>query len=170
MPSIQYPMFNLDMDGCSANLDLHYENLFGQHPSGHTDEQFWVNVNSQPTFFRTIPVHDDFRRVFELASNFRHGWLTSCPKDSYLVVAQQKKEWLHELEFMHQHTYFCPVPGKKNKVAFMQNKGDVLIDDLEENINQWIEHGGRGILHRTVDQTIREIIQIVNEVEGEMYV
>jgi hypothetical protein len=65
-------------------------------------------------------------------------------------IREQKIEWLknHNIEFPVNL-----VPGKRLKRNF-SNQNSLLIDDTAQNIDQWREEGGIGILHTDALTTI----------------
>lgn len=72
-----------------------------------------------------------------------------------LTAAQDKERWVREhLKVDYPvHT----VIGRQQKQLFVHTPGDILIDDHPENIEQWTNAGGHGILHTDVWKTIHEL-------------
>jgi 5'-nucleotidase len=160
------PYFNLDMDGVSANFELHYLECFGHTHNSVPDTEMWAHIDSNPEFFSTIPLMHEVYILFDYVSQHPHGWLTACPKKDFLRVAKQKREWLHLNALMDVDTGFIPSPGGKDKPAYMQHKGAVLVDDFDRNVNAWIAEGGVGILYRDIDQVMEELYQIVRNAQN----
>lgn len=74
-------------------------------------------------------------------------------------VARDKKQWCAD------HGIFYPVnavPGRWTKKDWARPTA-ILIDDTQDVIDGWIQKGGQGILHRSVEQTITEIQQIMKK-------
>jgi hypothetical protein len=71
--------------------------------------------------------------------------LTAAPdNDKHFEIARHKKAWVK------QHlgdVMVLPSYGSARKAAFIQNPGDILIDDWKKNIEAWEAEGGVGIKH-----------------------
>lgn len=69
-----------------------------------------------------------------------------------------KLNWIKENigERFVKRTYIC-APEEKRIFA----KGNVLIDDMEKNIKEWEEAGGKGFLYKSFDENIEEIMDFL---------
>jgi len=104
----------------------------------------WANVASVPDFFSGLPETPDARKLWDLAdANGKARILTALSKSLDSCLAQ-KLSWVKV--FGIDIDRVTAVTGRKNKVLYCQ-PGDVLIDDLKENIEAWESAGGRGILY-----------------------
>lgn len=153
----EQPYINLDMDGVSADFDLHYLQTFGHPHKSVPDTEMWDNINSKEDFFATVPLMSDVHILFDFASQFQHGWLTACPKHDFMRVARQKREWNHLNGLMRPNTGFIPSPGGSSKPAYLQHLGAILIDDFDRNILAWREAGGTGILYQNINQAMGDL-------------
>lgn len=163
------PYFNLDMDGVSADFDTHYLEEFGHSHKSVPDDVMWNNIDSRPDFFATIPLLTDAYILLDRVAPYDHGWLTACPKHDFLRVSQLKREWNHVHNLMKPNTGFIPSPGGRNKPAFLQHFGAVLIDDFDRNVKAWREAGGIGILHRNIEETMEQLDRIIHQAITEGY-
>jgi len=73
-------------------------------------------------------------------------------------IREQKLEWLnkHGIDFP-----VILVPGKRHKKNY-SNVNSLLIDDTEQNINQWREVGGVAIHHKDVISTLKILKDLLN--------
>ncbi len=81
-------------------------------------------------------------------------------------VAGEKRKWIakHMNKFFDaKHIIICD--GPKGKLISL-TKTDVLIDDRQENINEWESVGGRGILFNDAFSAKKQLIYINNTVRG----
>ena len=141
----------LDLDGVMADFDRHFPEVFGVDHRSLADDALWERINSQPSFFRDLPVCDGAIAFFDRVSYSKPIILTACPRTNYQHVARQKRAWVRE--HLSPHCTVLPVMGGSNKPLFMHEPGDILIDDFERNIRAWEEEGGVGILHRNFEDT-----------------
>jgi len=156
------PIIFVDSDGVCADFESFYHEAFEHRHDSVTDEQMWKNINAHGKFFSSLP-------MFEGTKEFIEKWrkthevviLTACPKSNYQTAAVQKRDWFKQ--YIADDIMVLPMLGGKNKVLFMQKKGDVLIDDYEKNITPWIDAGGLGIVHKdwkTTDETLTRMLDL----------
>ncbi|AGR47829.1 hypothetical protein SmphiM12_197 [Sinorhizobium phage phiM12] len=151
------PTIYIDSDGVCADFETFYEEAFQHRHDSVTDEEMWRNINAHGRFFSMLPLIDgtlEFIERFKKTHNI--VILTACPKSDYQRSALQKKAWFKT--FVDPDLMVLPVLGGKNKFLFLQNPGDVLIDDFEKNIVPWIEAGGFGVVHKDW-KTTTEIVE-----------
>lgn len=78
-------------------------------------------------------------------------------------VTRQKKLWLkhHELDDLVAHIV---QNGYKKADVIDKNKyHDILIDDTDNVLENFVDHGGYGILHTSASSTIQQLEKLVNE-------
>jgi len=85
--------------------------------------------------------------------------LTAIPKPSrnLPMLGEEKKAWIRKYlggDVMVNIVY------RREKVNFVKNKGSILIDDNEDNIDAWEHAGGTGVLF-TDAKTVRKTIDIL---------
>jgi 5'-nucleotidase len=143
----------LDLDGVMADFELHFLNYFKVAHNEVSEIEMWRMIESYKTFFLDLPLMDGAKDFFQSIENLNPIILTSCPKTSYHTSAIQKKQWVK----MHlsRDIIILPVLGGKNKALFMQNQGDILIDDMKKNCNSWSNYGGIAILHKNFEETTK---------------
>ena len=111
-----------------------------------------VTFESMPETKKWIDQYKDVSG-FEYYGNTRY---------QYPFIADEFKDkidWVRE----HIHPSWIVIPTFKGsqKAAFAHKKA-VLIDDYQDNIDNWVEAGGIGILHKTADDTIKQLNDIIN--------
>jgi hypothetical protein len=150
----------LDLDGVMADFDKHFKDTFDSEPNDWPDSQMWKMINSYETFYADLPLMPGALRLFEkLTDSFDVIILTACPRSNYTAAALQKKAWVRE--HLSDDITILPVMGGKNKSLFMHEAGDILIDDMEKNCKAWQDLGGIAIVHKSVDDTISQLIKIM---------
>jgi 5'(3')-deoxyribonucleotidase len=153
----------LDLDGVMSDFDKGFRDRFGAEPNDFSDSQMWKMINSYETFYADLPMMPGALRLFEkLTDSFEVIILTACPRSNYTKAALQKKAWVRE--HLSDDVMILPVMGGKNKALFMHEPGDVLIDDMEKNCKAWEELGGIAIQHKSVDETLDQLSNILSNI------
>lgn len=125
----------------------------------------WGAIEQHQDMYRILKPLPDARRlvatckVFADAYNVKLAILTAIPRIGRLPLASQhKQEWLaeHFPDYPELLTNFNIGPYAMDKQNHC-TPNDVLIDDSNLNIPQWIAKGGKGILHTNYHDSVREL-------------
>lgn len=154
----------LDLDGVMFDFEGHYLSLFGHTHDSVSDSEMWKNIHNHGHFFKDIPLYegayDFFAHLVERYGTANIQILTACPKSDYTNAARYKREAVRE--HLSIFVKVLPMLHGKNKVLFMHEPGDILIDDFEKNIKPWNEAGGFGILHKNFEDTKTQLRKIIS--------
>lgn len=143
----------LDLDGVMADLEGHYLSVFGHTMTdAPSRNQMWRNIDGHEDFWLNIPVMRGGKEFYTwlLAQCYHHGAelciLTAAPDvpGKHEAIARHKKQWVKQ---NLGDVMVLPVYGSERKPMFLQNEGDILIDDWKKNIAAWEAEGGVGIKH-----------------------
>lgn len=145
----------LDLDGVMADFDAHFPAVFGLDHRSMADDAMWATINAHPSYFRDMPPCVGAVEFFKSIEHLRPIILTACPKTNYVNAATQKRAWVRE--HLSPHVTVLPVMGGRHKPLFMQESGDILIDDWRKNTEAWEAAGGIAILHRDFATTLNEL-------------
>lgn len=105
------------------------------------------------SFWADMPWMADGKKLWSIIRVFYPTLLTSPGKFVYAIHG--KGAWVRK-----------ELPG--TQLFFSNNKDDyaerdaVLIDDMEKNIIPWREAGGIGILHRSAENTERQLLSLLS--------
>jgi hypothetical protein len=164
----------LDMDGVLTDFSDACEKL-GEHMMlwfSNDKERFWKRVTSTgPEFWSKMPWMTGGKELYGFLENsgFCPTILSALPgpeRGRALAYAREGKvQWLSkELGARYaKNAILCLRPEK----ALQSGISRVLIDDNSENIREWEEAGGTGILHENTKNTIqnfREILKVEQKV------
>jgi hypothetical protein len=161
----------LDMDGVLTDFSSACERL-GEHMMlwfNKDKERFWKRVTSEgPEFWSEMPWMAGGKELYGFLENsgFCPTILSALPgpeRGRALAYAREGKvQWLSkELGARYaKNAILCLRPEK----ALQSGISRVLIDDNSENIREWEEAGGIGILHEDTKSTIQNLSEIL-EVE-----
>lgn len=153
------PTIYLDQDGCVTNFASAYETVFDRDV--FADDSFTVTqfCLQQPRFFRTIPVLEKGKELYErLIKKYQVIFLTTA-MDGMEYCRSDKVLWLKE--------NICPEPTvifSSNKADYANSAHDILIDDMNHNLNGFADAGGTAIDFRkhTNDEIMRIIAETLN--------
>lgn len=146
----------LDMDGVIADFDTHYKGLYRMSPKEADDKKEFYKLFDhfvETQQFAKLPLMQDAQILLNFldSTGIPVEILSSTSSEKrHDAIAPQKSGWLRE------HGIHYPinlVPGKRHKRTYA--KPDyLLIDDTAQNIDQWRQDGGIGILHTDALTTI----------------
>lgn len=116
------------------------------------DDHFWSEIKKAGIeFWSHMPPMSDMKKLWDFIKPHKPKIL-SAPARTIEFCVEGKKAWLKK--------HLGSVEGifvrasEKQKYA---GPNAILIDDLEKNISQWVSKGGIGILHKSAEQTIKEL-------------
>lgn len=140
-----------DLDGVLFNFESKLRDIFGNNlPSNK--EILWEELSKIPDLYRNLQVYEGaylfWKQLEQLAGyhNFDLCILTAIPRRTSIPRAELDK--YHCVIDYFGDVRFKIGPFAKDKKNHC-NKGDVLIDDKEQNITEWNSKGGFGILHKS---------------------
>lgn len=152
----------LDCDGVLADFDQHFCDKFGmrchEHEQKYDDKEFWRKIQFDTEgFFENLPLMHGALELFSRVKHLEPIILTGCPKGTW--SQPQKISWAKR--------YF---PGTKMITCRSRSKkdyckpGDILIDDITKYKHLWEEVGGVYIVHKTVDETLKILSEVLGEI------
>lgn len=166
-PSIN--TIHCDMDGVVADFDAyvlkHMGRTFSHQAGPGADKEMWDFLSGIDRIYYVIEPTPYAKRLWDAikAVGCNRQMLTAIPRRASIPTAEiDKIEWANE---KHNDVF-----GEQVKVVigpFSRDKwkhakpGDILIDDREDNIAEWIEAGGIGILHHYND--IERTLALLNQ-------
>lgn len=155
-------MIFLDMDGPLANFDLGFQDRFGVHPDRYKENKkaMWELVHSVPDFFEKLPITRGAREFYDwLIYDYQEipAVLTACPHSAYHEVAAAKMRWMRN-NLGPYWPLTLPSYGSEGKPAFIQNPGDILIDDWSKNCIAWEAAGGIAIKWDNNWEEVKEML------------
>ena len=156
----------LDQDGVLADFQSTCSEMLGLK-IWNTDEGHKLydshkrELTAKHLFRQLKPLPDAWKLVdWCLNSGIHTEILTAAGTVNRTIVIKDKIDWIRE--HIHPHWIVIPTFKGSQKAAFAHKKS-VLIDDRSRNIDCWVEAGGIGILHKTADQTIKELDYIISD-------
>jgi 5'(3')-deoxyribonucleotidase len=112
--------------------------------------QWWANLEWLPDGKELWQyITSNFLNVKILTATGRPGQYTS-------QATKGKIQWMRD-NLTHLSDKDKIIVGRKGEKERYCKPGDILVDDNESNIQDWINAGGIGILHRTARNTISQL-------------
>jgi hypothetical protein len=151
-----------DSDGVLADFDKFVEQTIGLPFNKRWNE---LPMN---TFLRLEKMPGADKLIHFLKQNFGKNLfvLTGRPKKDRNISENAKRDkriWLNRnFQISFKNIFVC---YKEQKYRFAQNdKNNILIDDTQRNVEEWIQAGGTGIFYQNADQTINDLQKIIKGV------
>lgn len=150
----------LDLDGCMSDFDGFFFQEFGVASSDVTKKEMWRLIHEYDGFFRKLPTMPNAYELYVEALWYSklHSQviiLTSAGTTNYAAVAEQKKAWVKE--HLDPDVLVICVKDGLDKASFVQNKGDILIDDWRLNCEAWEAAGGVAVKYENATQAISDL-------------
>lgn len=152
-----FPRLFLDCDGVLADFDAKVFEIFGMSGDEAQDQMgngpFWKALRdyrdaNDHGFYRSLPLMPDAMKLFRAVAHVKPVVLTGCPFGNWAPA--QKQAWARD-----------KLPGTKmitcmarEKIAHLENPGDVLVDDKTKFQSEWEAGGGIFVHHTDTDSTL----------------
>ena len=159
----------LDMDGVMSDFDGFFLKEFGVASSDVTKKEMWKAINSYDRFFAKLPLMPQAMELYSQACCYYPYIedvliLTSAGTSNYAHVAEQKKAWVKE--HINPNILVICVKDGLDKAVFVQNKGDILIDDWRLNCEAWEAAGGAAVKYENATQAINDLRELFKQKEA----
>jgi predicted nucleotidyltransferase len=150
----------LDMDGVISDWELQFKRYSGGVPvetydaeHGKNNRFKFVNKNC-PEYYASMPWMKDGRLLYNFVSSLPVEILSHAPTNLAYVG---KKQWLSNNNIDIKANL---VPHRNLKAKFA-TPDSILIDDREDNVNDFIKAGGKAILHKSAIDTINKLKEML---------
>lgn len=125
-----------------------YDNLYGKK-----NRYKLVNKNS-PDYYANMPWMKDGKLLYNFVNSFPHVQILSHAPDSKSKIGKQ--QWLNDKGVTFEANL---VSDRKDKSKFA-TPDSVLIDDREDVVSDFINAGGKAILHKNSIDTINQLKEL----------
>lgn len=160
---IKMKKINVDLDGVLVDFMEVADKVLTKHV-GYGFHQLdsstaWFLLHTyQPDIYRIAKPTSDYQILWNALKKLNPTILTAIPSLRPFAMAEvHKKEWVSQYLGHDVEIKFGPYSVDKQKHC---QPGDVLIDDNQLNIKQWIDKGGIGILHTDSKSTIQKLKEL----------
>ena len=160
MISNDYKIY-VDMDGVLSDWEAQFKRYSGGIPvntydnlHGKQNRFKLVNKNS-PEYYANMPWMKDGKLLYNFVNSFPNVQILSHAPDAKSKIGKQ--QWLKDKGITFEANL---VPNRKDKSKFATDDS-VLIDDREDVVNDFINAGGKAILHTNSIDTINQLKEIL---------
>jgi hypothetical protein len=146
-----------DMDSVLVDFDLGYQELTGmttQQADANGIEAFWDPISKAGAkFWITLQWMPDGKQLWDYIKKYNPILLSAPSREESSKLG--KRVWVKR-----------ELPGVKLILKYASQKQEyaaptsILIDDRQQNIDQWEAAGGIGILHTSTPNTIKQLQQL----------
>lgn len=153
----------VDMDGVLTDFDGQFFKFFKKRPTDiKSDKEFWEMVDKGGLkFWVDMPWLEGSKKFWNYVKQF-NPTILSAPARSLPQSPKGKKIWVKR----ELHNTPLILKRARNKKEYA-DKNSILIDDMKQNISDWNNAGGIGILFRSPEQAIKDLKKVlVSEQSG----
>ena len=153
------PEIFLDLDGVVADFNKGAANLLDR-PFGKGSKLSDADrkaIIASPSFWFDLPVLSDGKKVHKYAKKFRLNILSAAPIDNPSAIPQKTKWVKKNLGTISGSVHIVQRARKKEFARKKDGTPNLLIDDREQNIREWENAGGIGILYKNSKKTINKL-------------
>lgn len=160
---INFDVIYLDSDGVLVDFEGYFREKIGKsHADFERKSEFWEEVKRL----------NKIEPVFESMNFLPHAWLLiglclTMFKEVKILTASggvPKDAPVQKINFYKKHypNIECIVVENSVDKSRYAAPGVILVDDMPKSINPWIEKGGFGVLHKSIEETLAVLIFIFN--------
>jgi len=156
----------VDMDGVLADFDKGFSDITGKSSDNVSDQELWalIEKHGKARFFFELPWMNGGKEMWQyITNNFLRVKIFSALGKSDKIdrqTTQGKIAWLRHNIPSLQSDDIILVENKHRKRHYSR-PGDIIVDDTEVVIQEWVKKGGIGILHKSSLETIALLKQYV---------
>lgn len=151
---------NLDKDGVLGDFSGLCQTLFGFLPGTVSEQVLWDTIEEHVVgkgrpFWTEIPLMPRAHEIMDIARPYGVRILTGCPKREtlYDIACRDKREW-GATNFPGVSVATCLA---RQKAAYMEEQGDILVDDFFSNCRRWSKEGGYAVQYHKPDQAVTDL-------------
>jgi cytidyltransferase-like protein len=146
-----------DMDGVIVDFEDGYEKLTGKNIKGNHvkgDGDFWQPItDAGANFWINLDWMPDGEQLWKYIKNYSPSILSAPSREKSSRVG--KEIWVRN-NIPGTELILKPAPEKQE----LSEPNAILIDDRKDNIQQWKDAGGIGILHTSANNTIKQLQEL----------
>lgn len=148
------PHIFCDFDGVLVDFERGFEIQYGKKHSDVPEYVMWTIIKNNMNHWEQLPAMPGALQLWAYIAHREPTILTGCPSNGKQLAVEGKTTWKNRELGEHVPIITC---FSKHKPQHMIAPGDILIDDMQKNIDRWVEAGGVGILHVNAADTIAQL-------------
>jgi hypothetical protein len=126
--------------------------------------KFWSFVTGDIQWWVNLPWMLDGQELFNNLYSLRQNSIISefnilsAPSKTDPVVPGAKRLWIDKQGLTNK---LDRIIMDNDKFKYEESHNDILIDDTEKKLNDWINAGGTGILHKNTAETLTKLNELL---------
>ena len=169
LTEFDYPQIYCDMDGVLVDLIAGATKILGYDFSkryGYVSgrHELWDKLAEDKMFWAELPPMPDMKQLWGFISTFRPNILTAVPAVRLVwdpPAGIQKAMWCEKnLGISRDRVYAVQRKDKKHFAKSSDGRPNVLIDDHQNNIQEFKSAGGIAVHHTSASDTIAQLEKI----------
>ena len=169
LTEFDYPQIYCDMDGVLVDLIAGATKILGYDFSkryGYVSgrHELWDKLAEEKMFWAELPPMPDMKQLWEFISTFQPNILTAVPAVRLVwdpPAGIQKAMWCEKnLGISRDRVYAVQRRDKKHFAKSSDGRPNVLIDDHQNNIQEFKSAGGIAVHHTSARDTIAQLEKI----------
>jgi hypothetical protein len=148
------PHIFCDFDGVLVDFERGFEMQYGKKHNEVPEFVMWKIIKNNMAHWEQLPAMPGALQLWAYIAPREPSILTGCPSSGKQQAIDGKTIWKNRELGEHVPIITC---FSKQKPLHMKAPGDILIDDMQKNIDRWVEAGGVGILHVNAQDTIEQL-------------
>ena len=169
LTEFDYPQIYCDMDGVLVDLIAGATKILGYDFSkryGYVSgrHELWDKLAEEKMFWAELPPMPDMKQLWGFISTFQPNILTAVPAVRLVwdpPTGIQKAMWCEKnLGIRKDRVYAVQRRDKKHFAKSNDGRPNVLIDDHQNNIQEFKSAGGIAIHHTSASSSIAELEKI----------
>ena len=169
LTEFDYPQIYCDMDGVLVDLIAGATKILGYDFSkryGYVSgrHELWDKLAEEKMFWAELPSMPDMKQLWGFISTFQPNILTAVPAVRLVwdpPAGIQKAIWCERnLGISRDRVYAVQRRDKKLFAKSSDGRPNVLIDDHQQNIQEFKSAGGIGVHHTSASNSIAQLEKI----------
>lgn len=169
LTEFDYPQIYCDMDGVLVDLIAGATKILGYDFSkryGYVSgrHELWDKLAEEKMFWAELPPMPDMKQLWGFISTFQPNILTAVPAVRLVwdpPAGIQKAMWCEKnLGISRDRVYAVQRRDKKHFAKSSDGRPNVLIDDHQNNIQEFKSAGGIAVHHTSASDTIAQLEKI----------
>jgi hypothetical protein len=144
-----------DLDGVLVDFEQGVQNKLGKNPDELNKNMMWATLRKSPNFYDKLPWMPKGRSLWEAIKEYNPVILTGCPRGGW--SEEDKRSWCKRELGPNIKVICCETREKPNYCS----EGDILIDDRDMIMDEWIKKGGKYVLYS--ESNLESNIEIIKK-------